>query len=94
MDDLTLQQDHQDRDLVPVTNRVKRAQGQLAGVLRMIEEERALGDVLNQLKAVTRALERAGVAMITHDLRRQVARGREITEDDLDDYERHFLSIS
>ena len=47
----------------PVVNRVKRAQGQLAGVLRMIEEDRALDDVLNQLKAVTRALERADGAL-------------------------------
>ena len=81
-------------DLSPVVNRVKRAQGQLAGVLRMIEEDRALDDVLNQLKAVTRALERAGFAMVTQDLRRQVARGEEITEADLDAYERHVLSLS
>lgn len=89
MDDLT-----RPVDLSPVVNRVKRAQGQLAGVLRMIEEDRALDDVLNQLKAVTRALERAGFAMVTQDLRRQVARGEEITEADLDAYERHVLSLS
>jgi len=89
MDDLT-----QPTDLAPVVNRVKRAQGQLAGVLRMIEEDRELDDVLNQLKAVTRALERAGFAMITADLRRQVVNGEEITETDLDAYERHFLSLS
>lgn len=89
MDDLT-----RPVDLAPVVNRVKRAQGQLAGVLRMIEEDRALDDVLNQLKAVTRALERAGFAMVTQDLRRQVARGEEITEADLDAYERHVLSLS
>lgn len=89
MDDLT-----RPVDLSPVVNRVKRAQGQLAGVLRMIEEDRALDDVLNQLKAVTRALERAGFAMVTQDLRRQVASGEEITEADLDAYERHVLSLS
>ena len=82
------------RDLAPVVNRIKRAQGQLAGVLRMIEEGRELDDVLNQLKAVTRALERAGFAMITADLRRQVVNGEEISESDLDAYERHFLSLS
>lgn len=89
MDDLT-----RPADPSPVVNRVKRAQGQLAGVLRMIEEDRALDDVLNQLKAVTRALERAGFAMVTQDLRRQVARGEEITEAALDAYERHVLSLS
>jgi DNA-binding FrmR family transcriptional regulator len=81
-------------DPSPVVNRVKRAQGQLAGVLRMIEEDRQLDDVLNQLKAVTRALERAGFAMVTQDLRRQLVNGEEISEADLDAYERHFLSLS
>uniref|UniRef100_UPI003512FFAD metal-sensitive transcriptional regulator n=1 Tax=Nocardioides sp. TaxID=35761 RepID=UPI003512FFAD len=52
------------RDLAPVVNRIKRAQGQLAGVLRMIEEGRELDDVLNQLKAVSKALDRAGFAII------------------------------
>lgn len=47
MDDLT-----RPADPSPVVNRVKRAQGQLAGVLRMIEEDRALDDVLNQLKGL------------------------------------------
>lgn len=82
------------RDLAPVVNRVKRAQGQLAGVLRMIEEERDLDDVLNQLKAVTKALDRAGFAMVTQDLRRQVAHGQPITQEVLDAYERHVLSLS
>jgi len=89
MDDL-----NRSSDPSPVVNRVKRAQGQLAGVLRMIEEDRQLDDVLNQLKAVTRALERAGFAMITADLRRQVVNGEEISESDLDAYERHFLTLS
>lgn len=89
MDDLT-----RSSDPSPVVNRVKRAQGQLAGVLRMVEEGRQLDDVLNQLKAVTRALERAGFAMVMQDLRRQVVNGEEISEVDLDNYERHFLSLS
>ena len=82
------------RDLAPVVNRIKRAQGQLAGVLRMIEEGRDLEDVLNQLKAVTKALDRAGFAMVSQDLRRQVTCGKPITEADLDAYERHVLSLS
>lgn len=89
MDDLT-----RPTDLAPVFNRVKRAQGQLAGVLRMMEEDREIDQVLNQLKAVTRALDRAGFALITRDLRRHVASGEEITEEALDAYERHFLSLS
>jgi DNA-binding FrmR family transcriptional regulator len=35
--------------MTPVINRIKRAQGQLAGVLRMMEEGRDCEDVVTQL---------------------------------------------
>jgi DNA-binding FrmR family transcriptional regulator len=46
--------------MAPVINRIKRAQGQLAGVLRMLEEGRECEDVVTQLAAVSRALDKAG----------------------------------
>lgn len=81
------------RDLAPVVNRVKRAQGQLAGVLRMIEDGRELDDVLNQVKAVSKALDRAGFALVTQDLRQTLASGAPLDEQTLDTYERHFLML-
>src|SRR5690606_31274014 len=51
-----------------VVNRLKRAQGQLAGVLRMIEEGRDLEPVVHQLKAVSSALDRAGFAILVGHL--------------------------
>ena len=47
-------------EMTPVINRIKRARGQLDGVLRMIEEGRECEDVVTQLAAVSRALDRAG----------------------------------
>lgn len=82
------------RDQAPVVNRVKRAQGQLAGVLRMIEEGRELDDVLNQLKAVSKAIDRAGFALVTQDLRQVLTSGEPVTPDTFDVYEKHFLSLS
>ena len=49
--------------MTPVINRIKRAQGQLAGVLRLLEEGRECEDVVTQLAAVSKALDRAGFAM-------------------------------
>lgn len=37
--------------------RLKRIQGQVAGLLRMVEEDRYCGDILTQLRAVQAALE-------------------------------------
>lgn len=81
-------------DMTAVKNRVKRAQGQLGGVLRMLEESRDVSDVVVQLKAVSRALDRAGFAIISADLRRQVADGETLQTDDLDRLERWFLSLA
>lgn len=83
--------DAPDRTLV--VNRVKRAQGQLAGVLRMIEEGREVQEVVNQLKAVTRALDRAGFAIIAMELRAAIADGS-VEEDELERLEALYLSLA
>ncbi len=51
-----------------VLNRLRRAEGQLAGVIRMIEAKRDCKDVVTQLAAVSRALDRAGFAIIASGL--------------------------
>jgi DNA-binding FrmR family transcriptional regulator len=76
-----------------VVNRIKRAQGQLSGVLRMLEEGRDLQEIVNQLKAVSRALDRAGFAIIANELR-EAARNGEVSEEELDRLERFFLSLA
>lgn len=76
-----------------VVNRIKRAQGQLSGVLRMLEEGRELQEIVNQLKAVSRALDRAGFAIIAAEMR-EFARSGPVSEDDLDRLERFFLSLA
>ncbi|MGB3303915.1 metal-sensitive transcriptional regulator [Gordonia sp. (in: high G+C Gram-positive bacteria)] len=55
--------------MTAVLNRLKRAQGQLGGVISMIEEGRECKDVVTQLAAVSRALDRAGFKIIATNLR-------------------------
>ena len=52
----------------PVLNRLRRAQGQLAGVIAMIESGRDCTEVVTQLAAVSRALDRAGFKIIANGL--------------------------
>ncbi|MGW6358948.1 metal-sensitive transcriptional regulator [Streptomyces sp. NPDC055092] len=52
-----------------VLNRLRRAQGQLAGVITMVEEGRDCRDVVTQLAAVSRALDRAGFKIIASRMR-------------------------
>ncbi|GAB2898541.1 metal-sensitive transcriptional regulator [Streptomyces mayteni] len=55
-------------ELKAVLNRLRRAQGQIAGVIRMIEEGRDCEEVITQLAAASRALDRAGFAIIATGL--------------------------
>ncbi|EPD62252.1 MULTISPECIES: metal-sensitive transcriptional regulator [Streptomyces] len=71
-------------ELKSVLNRLRRAQGQISGVIRMIEEGRDCEDVITQLAAASRALDRAGFAIIATGLQQcvtDVESGRKNGED-------------
>ncbi len=69
-------------DMAPVINRLRRAQGQLGGVIRLIEEGRDCREVVNQLAAVNRALDRAGFAIVSSGMRECLASGDGMSEED------------
>ncbi|MBX9427320.1 metal-sensitive transcriptional regulator [Streptomyces lateritius] len=63
-----MQLDMSAEELKAALNRLRRAQGQLAGVIKMIEEGRDCEDVVTQLSAVSKALDRAGFSIIATGL--------------------------
>ncbi|WP_448851956.1 metal-sensitive transcriptional regulator [Corynebacterium sp. 335C] len=56
-----------------VVNRLKRAHGQLAGLIQMIEDGRGCRDVLIQFSAVSKAIDRAGYKVVATVLRDNLA---------------------
>ncbi len=56
-----------------VVNRLKRAHGQLAGLIQMIEDGRSCRDVLIQFSAVSKAIDRAGYKIVAAELRGALA---------------------
>jgi DNA-binding FrmR family transcriptional regulator len=52
-----------------IVNRLRRAHGQLAGVISAMESGGTCRDVVTQLAAVTSALDRAGFAIISTAMR-------------------------
>lgn len=50
--------------LPPITNRLKRAHGQLAGIIRMLDEGQDCEAIVTQLAAVSKAVDRAGFGLI------------------------------
>jgi len=62
-------------DLSDVVKRLRRAEGQIRGVIAMIEDGRDCADVVTQLAAVSRALDKAGFKIIATGLRECVVNG-------------------
>ncbi|MEP9361656.1 metal-sensitive transcriptional regulator [Nocardioides sp. CN2-186] len=81
-------------EMTPVINRIKRARGQLDGVLRMLEEGRDCEDVVTQLAAVSKALDRAGFAIVASGLQQCLATGDGIDSVDVKKMEKLFLSLA
>ena len=82
--------------LADVIVRLKRAQGQLGGVIQMIENERDCKDVITQLAAVSRALNRAGFKIIATGLEKCVQEGADPEQAALDraQLEKLFMSLA
>ncbi len=81
-------------EMTAVINRIKRARGQRDGVLRMIEEGRECEDVVTQLAAVSRALDRAGFAVVATGLQQCLANGDDVDSLDVKKMEKLFLSLA
>ncbi len=82
--------------IAAVLNRLRRAQGQLAGVISMIEQGRDCKDVVTQLAAVSSALDRAGFKIVATGLRECVGRSAEdgAPEMTVDELEKLFLALA
>lgn len=77
-----------------VVLRLKRAQGQLGGVIAMIEDGRDCRDIVTQVAAVSKALDRAGFAIIAAGLRQCFTADGEADSFDVGEMEKLFLSLA
>lgn len=80
--------------LSAVLKRLKRAQGQIGGIIRMIEEDRDCQEIVTQLAAVSKALDRAGFAVIAAGLRQCFTEDPQGTGVDTASLEKLFLSLA
>lgn len=71
--------------------RLRRAEGQLRGVQRMLESESECREVLTQLAAVKAAVDQVGLLLITERLRACVTAGEEGCAEDFDETVATFL---
>jgi DNA-binding FrmR family transcriptional regulator len=76
-------------------NRLSRAEGQLRGVQRMLEEGADCKDVVTQISAVQSALHRAGLRLMASGMRHCIANPGLAERDGMtvDDMEALFLTL-
>jgi DNA-binding FrmR family transcriptional regulator len=85
----------QPTELADVVNRLRRVEGQISGIIRMIEDGRECKDVVTQLAAASRALDKAGFKIISTGLRHcytEAPNGEQAI--DVAELERLFLALA
>jgi len=84
----------EDNAVKTAVTRLRRAEGQVARVIRMLEKGRACKDVVTQLAAVSRAPDKAGFSIVASGLKQCVAEGGEQGELDPANMDKLFLSLA
>ncbi len=64
----------QGKDKAALLLRLRRLEGQVRGIQRMVEEDKYCVDILNQIAAVRSALDRVGLILLENHTRGCVAR--------------------
>lgn len=77
-----------------VIRRLRRAEGQIRGIIAMLEDGRDCADVVTQLAAAAKALDRAGFAIISTGLERCLTEGEEAAGIDRERLQKLFLSLA
>ncbi len=77
-----------------VVNRLKRARGQIDGVLAMIDSGRDCSDIVTQLAAASSAIDRAAFMVLSISLRQCYVEGQEPDTEAAKNLERLLLSLA
>ena len=77
-----------------ITNRIKRAQGQLGAVARMLEEGRNCEEIVTQMSAVAKAVNTAAFTLISASLKECIVEGKSDSDAMTAQLQKLFLSLA
>jgi DNA-binding FrmR family transcriptional regulator len=77
-----------------ITARIKRAQGQLGAVARMLEEGRSCDEVVTQMSAVSKAVNTAAFTLISASLEECIIDGKSNQKAVSEKLQKLFLSLA
>ena len=81
------------KELKLLLNRLRRAQGQLGAVIAMVEEGRDCREVVMQLSAVSKAIDRAGFKIVATQLKSCLSGTQSDGGPDEGELEKLFMSL-
>ena len=85
----------QDQDqLDAITKRVKRANGQMGAIVRMLEEGRSCEDIVTQMAAVAKAVNTAAFSLISASLKECLVDPATDTDEIVVRLQKLFLSLA
>jgi DNA-binding FrmR family transcriptional regulator len=77
-----------------IIKRIKRAQGQLGAVARMIEEGRSCDEVVTQISAASKAINTAAFALISSSLEECIIAGKSNQDEVTEKLQKLFLTLA
>ena len=80
-----------EKDTAAITNRLKRIEGQVRGLIKMVEEDRSCEDVLMQISSAKSALHKTGQVILECHLRHCVT--NDIREGDEEKVIKELLQV-
>jgi CsoR family transcriptional regulator, copper-sensing transcriptional repressor len=86
----------EDKVLEDVVGRLRKVEGQIGGIIRMIESGRDCSDVVTQISAAAKALDRAGFRILASGLRNCIIDPQTASKQGYDEelLERLFLKLA
>ena len=80
--------------IAAISKRIKRAQGQLGAVARMLEEGRSCDEIVTQMSAVSKAVNTAAFTLISSSLKECIMEDKSNSEAVTAQLQKIFLSLA
>jgi DNA-binding FrmR family transcriptional regulator len=83
-----------EEQIAAIAKRIKRAQGQLGAVARMLEEGRSCEEIVTQMSAVSKAVNTAAFTLISASLKECIVKGKNNSDEVTAQLQKLFLSLA
>jgi len=79
-----------DKNRKKILNRLKRIEGQIRGLQRLVENEAPCVEVITQVSAVTSAMKKTGAAILSNNMKKCIDESQENRDATLKDFQTVF----